>query len=252
VDAQGDVYVADPAGARILRIEPASGRMQPFRERAEDVRGMAFGADGRLYAGQPSRKRIVAWTADGKESVVAGGLEVDHLVVGANGGIWATDTSHRRVWHVDPRGGKRVAQEGTMAPTALAISGDQALLAVGDEAGRWAWSFPLAADGSLRHGEAFYRLETGEAPSAGTVGMTVDSEGYLYVATPRGVQVFDQPGRVTAIIDLPALSPASSITFGGRDLDRLYLASGDQVFRRRLRRQGVFPGQAIKLPTPRL
>ena len=104
----------------------------------------------------------------------------------------------------------------------------------------------------MRHGEAFYRLETGEAPGAGTGGMTVDSEGYLYVATPRGIQVFDQPGRVTAIIDLPAPSPASSITFGGRDLDRLYLASGDQIFRRRLRRKGVFPGQVVKLPAPRL
>ncbi len=252
VDAQGDVYVADPAGARILRIEHTSGRMHPFREHADGVRGIAFGADGRLYVGQPWRKRIVAWTADGKESVVAGGLEVDHLVVGANGGIWATDASHRRVWYVDPRAGKRVAQEGSVAPTALAISGDQALLAVGDEAGRWVWSFPLAADGSLRHGEAFYRLETGEAPSAGTGGMTVDSEGYLYVATPLGVQVFDQPGRLTAIIDLPAPSAASSIVFGGRDLDTLYLTSGDQLFRRRLRRKGVSSGQVVKLPTPRL
>jgi len=57
---------------------------------------------------------------------------------------------------------------------------------------------------------------------------------------------------VTAIIDLPAPSAASSIVFGGRDLDTLYLTSGDQLFRRRLRRKGVFPGQIVKLPTPRL
>jgi len=252
VDAHGDVYAADPAGARILRIEHASGRTRAFRERTEDVRGIAFGPDGRLYASQPRRRRIVAYAADGKQGVIVGGFDAERLVVGANGGIWASDPTHHRVWYVDPRGGQRVVHEGLESPSALALSADQALLAVADASDRWVWSFPLAADGARRHGEAFYRLETGEAPRADPGGMTVDSEGYLYVATPRGIQVFDQPGRVTAIIDLPAPSTASSITFGGPDLDTLYLASGDQVFRRRLRRKGVFPGQVIKLPTPRL
>jgi len=199
------------------------------------------------------RKEPITPPSDGKESMIAGRLEVDHLVVGANGGIWATDASHRRVWYVDPHGGKRVVHEGLRSPRALALSADQALLAVADAFDRCIWSFALAGDGSARHGEPFYRLELGETGSAaGTGGLTVDSEGYLYVATTRGIQVFDQPGRVTAIIDLPAPSAASSIVFGGRDLDTLYLTSGDQLFRRRLRRKGVFPGQIVKLPTPRL
>ena len=66
-------------------------------------------------------KEPITPSSDGKESMIAGGLEVDHLVVGANGGIWATDASHRRVWYVDPHGGKRVVHEGLRSPRAGAL-----------------------------------------------------------------------------------------------------------------------------------
>jgi gluconolactonase len=114
------------------------------------------------------------------------------------------------------------------------------------------WSFQVGADGSLRHGQPFYRLEVTDesVPAAG--GLTADREGFLYVATRQGLQVFDQPGRVTALIDLPGPSPASGVVFGGSDMDTLYVTVKDTLFRRRLRRKGVFPGQPVKLPTPRL
>jgi len=252
VDRRGDVYFTDLSGARIDRIEHATGRIGAFKEHSGGGRGLMFGADGRLYAGQPRNKRIVAYTPDGKEHVIAEGIEADHLVVGAGGGIWCTEPRQRRVWYVDPRGGKRVVHEGLGSPSLLALSPDQALLAVADAADRWVWSFQLGADGALLHGQPFYRLETSDesaAPGAG--GMTVDSEGFLYVSTRGGLQVFDQPGRVTAIVDLPAPSP-SSIVFGGSNLDTLYVASGDRVFRRRLRRKGVFPWAQVPLPVPRL
>ena len=82
--------------------------------------------------------------------------------------------------------------------------------------------------------------------------MTVDSEGTLYVATALGIQVFDPPGRLNAILNGPPGPSIGPMVFGGPDLDTLYAAAGDTVFRRRLRRKGVLPWQPVKPPAPRL
>jgi sugar lactone lactonase YvrE len=82
--------------------------------------------------------------------------------------------------------------------------------------------------------------------------MTVDTEGYLYVATRLGIQVCDQPGRVVAVIRRPQASVLTNVVFGGPQLDTLYATAGDKVFRRRVRRRGVFPWQAVDPPRPRL
>jgi len=186
-------------------------------------------------------------------TVVATDVDPGGLAVNARGEVWFTDPLRKRVWFIDTRGGKRVVHEGLDAPNGVTLSPDQALLAVTDTHGRWVWSFQIDPDGSLHHGQPFYRLETPDEPSAlGAGGMTVDSEGFLYVATRLGLQVFDQPGRLNAIIDTPQPMSLSSVAFGGPDRDTLYVTAGDKVFRRRIRRQGVLPGQPIKPPQPRL
>jgi sugar lactone lactonase YvrE len=55
---------------------------------------------------------------------------------------------------------------------------------------------------------------------------------------------------------LPFLGPVASslvgVVFGGPELDTLYVTAGDKVFRRKVRRKGVFPWQPVKPPVPRL
>ena len=87
---------------------------------------------------------------------------------------------------------------------------------------------------------------------SGADGMTLDTEGYLYVATKLGIQICDQPGRVVGIIGKPSAADPSNVVFGGADLHTLYVTAGDKVFRRRLRRQGFFPGTPVKPPNPSL
>ena len=82
--------------------------------------------------------------------------------------------------------------------------------------------------------------------------MTFDNTGHLYVATKLGVQICDEPGRVVGIIGNPGPHDLSNLVFGGAALDTLYATAGDAVYRRRLRRKGVFPWQPVKLPRPQL
>ena len=82
--------------------------------------------------------------------------------------------------------------------------------------------------------------------------MTVDSEGYLYVATDSGPQVCDQPGRVVAIIAKPQPGSLSNAVFAGDWLSTLYATAGDKVFRRKMRREGVLPWKPVQPPVPGL
>jgi gluconolactonase len=253
VDRQGNVYFTDVPNNRIHRIDHVTGHVTVFKDDTGGADGMEFGPDGRLYACEARAKRIVAYSPDGATRVITDDVTPNDLTVNARGELWFTDPSHERVWFVDAKGQKRVVHEGLEFPNGLALSPDHSLLAVADSRSRWVWSFKIGPDGSLLNGQPFYRLEMadeGNHPAAD--GVTVDGEGYLYVATRLGVQVFDQPGRLTAIIDKPHAGTLANATFGGPQLDTLYVAAGDKVFRRVVRRKGVWPWTPVKPPQPRL
>ena len=174
-------------------------------------------------------------------------------MIDARGTVWMTDPQRRRVVIANARPRRSaVALENAGAAGTLALSPDQSLLAVADADGRAVWSYQIAPDGTLRDGQPFFRIEWPEAGPAALGGMAVDSEGFLYVASALGVQVFDQPGRLTAILAAPPGAAVSRIVFGGPELDTLYAAAGDKLFRRTLRRKGVRPGPPVKPPMPRL
>jgi len=253
VDRQGNVFFTDVPNNRIHRIDHATGQATVWKEETGGADGMQFGPDGRLYACEARTKRIVAYTPDGTTQVIAEDVTPNDLTVSSRGEVWFTDPSHKRVWFVDAKGQKRVAHEGLEFPNGLSLSPDESLLAVADTRSRWVWSFQVGSAGTLVNGQPFYRLETtddGNAPSAD--GVTVDAEGFVYVATRLGLQVFDQPGRLTAIIDKPHPGALANATFGGPNLDTLYVAAGDKVFRRVIRRKGVWPWTPVKPPQPRL
>lgn len=62
-------------------------------------------------------------------------------------------------------------------------------------------------------------------------GATVDSSGLLWVAINQGgkVAAFRPDGRIERVIDLPASHPGS-LTFGGPELDRLYVTTIDPAY----------------------
>jgi len=108
-------------------------------------------------------------------------------------------------------------------------------------------------DGSLANAEPFFLLHIGpDQTASGADGMTVDDQGYLWVATNTGIQVCDQPGRVVAIVRKPQPGALSNIVLGGPDRQTLFATAGDKVFSRRVRRKGGVSWEPVKPPTPRL
>ena len=81
--------------------------------------------------------------------------------------------------------------------------------------------------------------------------MTFDDQGHAYIATKVGIQICDQAGRVVGIIRSPARD-VTNLVFAGADMQTLYATAGNALYRRHLRRKGVFPWQVVKLPRPQL
>ena len=252
VDKDGSVYFTDARSNRILKIDPA-GKITAWKEGSGGAHGIMFGPDGRLYAGQHERKRIVAYTPDGKESVVTEGVQTHHFVVTERNEVYFADAPNHRVWFLDAAGNKRVVLGDIDWPRGVRVSTDQSLLVVNDPHTKWVWSFQIQRDGSLVSGQPFYRLETADDSSESEAGgMTFDTEGFLYVATRLGVQVCDQPGRVLAIINPPRSAGVSDVFFGGPNLQWLYVTDGDNVYRRPVKRRGAVAWNPVKPPQPRL
>lgn len=252
VDRTGQVYFTDIPNNRIHRIA-LDGKISVFKEDSGGTNGLMFGPDGRLYGCQNGRKRIVAWSMGGAEEVLASDVESNDLCLNAKGEIWFTDPRNKRIWFLDRKGGKRVVFEGMEFPNGVLLSTDQSLLMACDSRGKWVWSFAVQADGSLANGQPFYRLETWDTSDAsGADGMTIDTEGHLYVTSRIGLQVCDQPGRVVAILDKPHGGSLSNVVFGGPDLSTLYVTAGDRVYRRKIQRKGVTAWAPVKPPMPRL
>jgi sugar lactone lactonase YvrE len=161
------------------------------------------------------------------------------------------------VGYIDAKGERRaVYNRGEiMSPTALTLTPDQAMLLVADGMDRYQWSFQIAADGSLVNGEPFQRLEMPEEGLfSGVGGLTVDSLGYMWATSAVGIQVCEQPGRCSNILNKPEFTatPITDIAFGGPSRTWLYVTQGGKLFRRDTRRTGVVAWELVKPPQPGL
>jgi gluconolactonase len=256
MDKDGNVFFADSLDNAIYKTD-AAGTVAVFRHNTHGARALRFGADGRLYATQPALRRIVSYAPSGDEKVVAQDVDANELALTRDGAIYFVDTSRKTVGRLDASGRRRIVYSGgeIMSPTALTLTPDQAMLLVGDGMDRYQWSFQIAPDGSLINGEPFQRLEMPEEGLfSGVTGLAMDSLGYLWAASAMGIQVCEQPGRCTNILNKPEFSstPLDSIAFGGPDRNWLFVTQGGRLFRRQTKRTGVPAWELIKPPQPGL
>lgn len=255
-DKDGNVFFADPSSNRIYRSD-ASRIVTVFKENSRGARALRVGADGRLYASQLAGKRVVSYGPAGDEKVAAQNIQANDLAITKSGAIYYVDTAQKTVGYIDAKGNGRVVYSGgeIMSPTALTLTPDQAMLLVADGMDRYQWSFQIAADGSLINGEPFQRLEMPEEGLfSGVGGLAVDALGYMWATSAMGIQVCEQPGRCTNILNKPEFNatPITSIAFGGPGRAWLYVTQGGRLFRRETKRMGVVAWEPVKPPQPGL
>lgn len=270
VDAEGNVYVSDIAGNRILKVNP-QGAVTTFRADSGRANGNTFDAEGRLITCEgteqgPGRRRIVRTDlATGKTEVLTDRYEgkrynsPNDVVVDPAGRIWFTDPlyapdrsimeqKHEAVYRIDTGGkvSQVLAQPAIGRPNGLAVTPDGKTLYLIDsdyirpDGNRKVWAFDIAADGSLGGQRQVYDFGRGR----GGDGMRLDTQGNLWVAAgilaprtanesgdvPTGVYVISPQGKLLGRIPIPE-DVISNVAFGGPDKKTLYVTAGKSIFK---------------------
>jgi sugar lactone lactonase YvrE len=240
VDPQGNLYFTDVPNNKILKVD-AHGKVATFLEDSGRTNGLMFGPDGRLYGCRNGERQIVAWDVDnGEMEVLAEDVDSNDIVVNSRGGVYFTDPKNQQVWYLDPSGKKQVVDRGLEFPNGLILWPDEQTLVVADTRGPHLWNFRVEADGKLAFKQPYstMRLLPGRNDS-GADGMTVDTQGRVYVATHAGVQVFDTQGRLSGVIAKPQNAFLSNVVLAGPDLDWLTVTCTDKVYGRRVNAKGL-------------
>jgi enterochelin esterase-like enzyme/sugar lactone lactonase YvrE len=252
-DAAGNVYVADARAGRIYRVG-AEGQAKIWRERAGDVTALACGPDGALYAADYARRRLIAYSAAGKETVVATGIAAHALVVNSKGEIYCGEPQTGKIWLIN-RSGRKVVDTGMAGVSGITLTPDQSLLLVTQAApGKFGVSYDILPDGTLTNKQDYFDLHIpyGQTES-GAGGMATDTQGWLYIASQGGVQMLDQAGRVNGILANPERKPTTQVVFGGVNHDIMYVSAAGKVYRRKTGVKGVLASQKpLQPPYPRL
>ena len=251
----GDIYFTDVQTREIWKIDGITDAVSLFKERGQRTDGMMFGPDGRLYTCRSGARQIVAIDVrDGSEEVIAENVSSSDIAVAASGDIYFTAPGDGKVWLINKdRELMEVLDQGPRFPKGIALSPDQSILSVTDYRAKWVWSYQVQPEGTLAAGQPFHRLVTSDVSDESLAdGLTVDSEGFLYIASEQGIQISDQPGRINAILNKPQAGLASSVLFAGPEMRTLYVTAEDKVFKRKLRRSGVKPWEKSVPPRPRL
>jgi len=242
-DPEGNFYFTDVAqGTSIQRISP-DGKVSVFIDGTPKISGLKFGPDGRLYACVQSPNKIIAAfeVPSGKMTVLAENVQPNDLIVNRKGDLYFTVTGAGQVMLVKPNGEKRVVAQGLNKPNGITLSPDQGTLAVSEYGGTNVWVYRIEPDGSLTAGAPYLTLRTplGKPESLGD-GMTVDGEGRYYVTSAVGIQMFDATGRMGGVIAKPQDKGCVSVAFAGPNLQYLYAACTDRIYRRKTQAVGVW------------
>jgi gluconolactonase len=202
-----------------------------------------FAADGKQYT---AREEGGVQVTDGR--TLGEGLNIRNLTVRNNGDLYAVTGSE--LWLIRATGEKVRLDQDLKNASAVALTPDGLWLFVAQAGSRTGLSYRVRSDGIVDAKAPFYDFDVPAwSDDSGAAAIGMDRDGRAYVATRMGVQVFDRNGRVAAILPLPGNVVATSLCFGGRNFDTLYVAGGGKVYQRKLRIEGAPPSAApFELP----
>jgi len=248
-DAKGNVYFTDQPNDRIMVWDQKKG-LDIFMEPAGRSNGLSFDSQGNLWSCADEKNEL--WRiGPGKEvEVIVDNFE-GRLLNGPNdlwicpdGGVYFTDPFYKRSWwaHNEMPQKKQcvyylkpdhktimVVGADLQQPNGIVGTPDGKKLYVADIRGNKTWSYSINQDGTLSDKTLFCEM--------GSDGMTIDSEGNLYL-TGRGVTIFDNTGRRLGNIAVPE-NWTANVCFGGRDLKSLYITASKGLYRIRLKIRGT-------------
>jgi len=257
-DPEGNVYFTDQPNDRIMKWS-VDGKLSVFMKPTNRSNGMMFDLKGNLYSCADEKNEL--WLITPKKKVTVLVKEYKGKLLNApndvwvrpDGGLYFTDPWYKRDWW--KRGPQEQEVEGVyyLAPEQKAekkLSGPRRLtrviddlktpngitgtpdgktLYVSDLGAQRTYAYDIRPDGSLANKRLFCEM--------GSDGMTIDSEGNVYL-TGKGVTVFDKAGKRIDHIDVPE-DWSANVCFGGKDRKTLFITASRGLYAVKMRVKGV-------------
>ena len=276
VAEDGTVYFTDLGNNRIMRLS-TDGGLSTFRQPSHRANGLIFDSEWRLLAcesgdGDTIPPRVTRTNMEtGEIEVIADAFEgkglhgPNDLSVDGRGRVYFTDrpganprpdqTGVHGVYRIDPDGSvaRILTEPEVLRPNGIVISPDDRTLYVietdqSEDGPRLIRAYDLSADGTVSNMRVFHDFHPGRSGD----GMTIDSQGNLYVAaglnrrrgtpetldTVAGIHVFSPGGELLEHIPIPE-DTITNAAFGGPDLRTLYVTAGKTLFSMRTDIEGT-------------
>jgi len=127
------------------------------------------------------------------------------------------------LYRLDASGALELLETDLAVSNGPCFSPDGLTFYIADSARRIIWAYDYGPEGPLANKRVF--VDT-EPQGSGCDGATIDAEGYLWSVLVRIGKIarFAPDGTMVRTIDMPVRHP-TSVTFGGPDLDVLYVTS---------------------------
>lgn len=234
VDLLGNIYFTDVQRSRIHKID-TTGQLTTFLENTQGMNGLMFDPRGRLIACQGGAGRIVAIDVATKAiTEIARQFEgvnftsPNDLVVDRAGNIYFTDRNGNGVFFIGTDNSVKKIISNLTLPNGILLSLDEKTLYV-LHGSPTMMTYPLSAPGQLGAAQSIALAGNG-----GGDGMTIDTQGNLYVTRPgsNAIQVLTPAGQSLGTIAFGE-APANCV-FGGADLKTLFVTARTSVYTARM------------------
>ena len=245
----GSILFSD-IGDRIMKYDPKTNAVTPFRDPSGRANGLIFDPQGRLIAAEGAntggKRRVSITERDGTVRTLADRYQgkrfnsPNDVAVDAKGRVYVSDPRYvgddpreldfEGVFRIDPDGAVTRLETTAKKPNGLAVSPDGKTLYVADNgpARRALLALDLDAKGEVARPRVLVTFE-----GRGIDGMTVATDGRI-VATAgtgdkAGVYVYRPDGTPVGFIATP--EAPSNVEFGGPKRSTLYITAGVSLYR---------------------
>lgn len=243
-DGKGNLYFSDIPANKIYKVD-AAGSLSTFLEPSGVTNGLMINAKGNIVACQMEGQVVEIDVATKKITPLATQYKdkrfnaPNDLVVDSAGGVYFTDPPFRAptpnpqdklgVYYRAASGEVARLVDDLKAPNGVILSPDEKTLYVVPTLQKEMMAYPVQAPGKIGAGKVFCTLQQPEGKdNTGGDGLTIDSQGNLYVTSGLGIQVFSSAGKMLGLLKFPE-QPANC-TFGGPDNKTLYVTARTSLY----------------------
>jgi gluconolactonase len=252
-DKNGNVFFVDQDNDRIMEWS-ADGKLSTFMQPSGYANGMYFDANGNLIACADEHNQLWSIAPDKTVTALITNYNGKYLNgpndvwIAPNGAMYITDPFYRRTWwdhttmalpsqevfYLSPDRKNLVrATDDLRKPNGITGTPDGKNLIVSDIGAGQTWRYDIQADGSLTNKTLICKI--------GSDGMTIDTEGNLYLCG-RGVTVVDKTGKQIDHIDVPEPWTAN-VCFSGKDRKTLFITASKSLYSIQLLFAGANPSK---------